>query len=377
MRALLFVCVVAARAAAQEHDAPPARALYLKHCAQCHGESGDGKGVTELEKPARSFQDGGFGYGNTPEALFRTLTFGIPGTPMPSFAGALTEAERKELAAYVITLGPPVVEVKRSETLLVVRDVPLFARGKLPPIVDGAPEIPRGLLVGTPDGFTFEYAVDDVRLLGVRQGAFVERRDWSGRGGDALLPLGKLVHLCGDRGAPGAEFLAECDDERGLVVLESRFHGTRARDDGAHVWRRLVGPGDHGSGRFEMLVDEIVRARSTSIGSGYSRSLAFDALDWPEKGGPRRLAWVAAHRTGAKLVAAGASWCVRSRPEGDVELEWLVNVGYADRFTSDGERVIVEMKPDVLERRRVEVVTLLLPAWTPDVEAAWKAELAR
>ena len=43
----------------------------------------DGNGVTELDRPARSFRDGGFSFGNTPEALFRTISTGIPGTPMP------------------------------------------------------------------------------------------------------------------------------------------------------------------------------------------------------------------------------------------------------------------------------------------------------
>ena len=124
---------------------PTPRELFLKNCAQCHGENGDGNGVQKLDKPARSFKDGGFSYGNTPEALLRTITFGIPGTPMPSFATALTDAQKKDLAAYVITLGPEVVKVEASETRLVVKDAPLFVRGKLPPIVDGAKETVRGL----------------------------------------------------------------------------------------------------------------------------------------------------------------------------------------------------------------------------------------
>src|SRR5262245_58704892 len=112
----LALAVCAAATGAQK--APDARAVKLFHdnCAQCHGDTGDGKGWAQLDRPARSFKDGGFSFGNTPEALFRTITVGIPGTPMPSFDSALGEQQRKLLADYVVTLGPPVEEVKLEDT---------------------------------------------------------------------------------------------------------------------------------------------------------------------------------------------------------------------------------------------------------------------
>ena len=92
-RALLVGSVLASLALARGAPAQDARALFLQHCASCHGETGDGKGTAELDRPARSFRDGGFSHGNTSEAIFRTLTFGIPGTPMPAAPSVLTEAE--------------------------------------------------------------------------------------------------------------------------------------------------------------------------------------------------------------------------------------------------------------------------------------------
>lgn len=189
-------------------DAP---ALFQENCARCHGETGDGQGWAELDRPARSFEDGGFSYGNTPEALFRTISVGIPGTPMPGFDTSNTEAERRALAEYVITLGPEIREVSESETILEVTDRPLVVRGKLPPIADGTVSHPRGLLLGTTDGFTFEYRADDVRLLGVRLGGFVKRSDWTGRGGTALEPLGKVVHLM-EGGKPEPTFTTEAGE---------------------------------------------------------------------------------------------------------------------------------------------------------------------
>jgi len=177
------------------HPEHPARALFLANCAQCHGETGDGKGTTKLDRDARSFQLGGFSYGNTPEALARTITYGIPGSPMPSFEKALKPEQRQQLAEYVLLLGPPAEKTDPKESVLAVQTKPLVVRGKLPPVVEGGPAFPRGVLIGTPEGLSFEYRVDDVHLLAVLKGEFVDRADWRGRGGDALQPLGKAVHL--------------------------------------------------------------------------------------------------------------------------------------------------------------------------------------
>jgi len=151
-----------------------------------------------LARPARSFKDGGFSYGNTHSAILRTITFGIPGTPMPAHAGAVSEAELSALADYVIALGPPREVVEVSDTILQVTDRARVVRGFLPPAVDGAPQRPRGLLIGLTSGVTFEYRADDVRFVAVRQGEFVQRRDWTGRGGAPLLPLGKPSLVCGN-----------------------------------------------------------------------------------------------------------------------------------------------------------------------------------
>lgn len=172
----------------------PTRALFVANCAQCHGEKGDGEGVTQLDRKARSFLDGGFSYGNTKDAILRSITHGIPGTPMPPFEKALTEAQRVELAQYVIAFGPDQIVVDPSESEIVVTDRPVIVRGKLPPIYEGEPEIARGLAIGLPDGFTFEYRTDDVRFVGARAGRFVNRADWGERGGTALEMLGQRVY---------------------------------------------------------------------------------------------------------------------------------------------------------------------------------------
>lgn len=238
-----------------------ARALFIANCASCHGEKGDGEGTTDLDRKARSFKDGGFSFGNTPEALFRTLTTGIPGTPMPGFESALTDDQRRLLADYVVTLGPPPTGVDKQRTEMHVTDMPRFVRGLLPSISGTTAPTIRGLVLGLPSGQSFEYRTDDVRLLGVRQGGFVRRLDWTGRGGAELEPLGKVV-LVIDEGTPESTFKTT-----GGKPIETSFRGTWIDGERAGVVYELLDE----DGKVIATVRESVKSLGTTVGSGYTR----------------------------------------------------------------------------------------------------------
>jgi mono/diheme cytochrome c family protein len=408
---------------AGELDVAAVRALFLANCATCHGENGDGQGATKLEKPARSFKEGGFSYGNTPEALLRTITNGIPGTPMPSFATALKESQRKELARYVISLGPPETKVSEAETILVVRDRPLFVRGKLPAIAEGAPERPRGLFVGTTDGFTFEYRVDDVRLLGVRQGGFVERTDWQDRGGSAQKPLGKLVYLFGG-GNPGPTFAIPDAAGPGSTApaASARFSATFVR--AGQAWIAYVLWADTQPLRTRRAwVEESPRAHASAVGSGFARLFEVEDLgqggryslcassskaarkvdsaavaaagdtspgvDDPEAAKkdrkaisenegyvPKKPAQAATPRAPAVEEAPG-DWIALARADGGFEIELARGLKEGDALELAADEVRVEFRLDPGEKRTLEVVTLLVPAWDADVRAKWTKELQR
>ena len=182
--------------------------IYMMYCAQCHGVKGDGQAMIQLDRPARSFIDGGFSFGNSVEAIAKTTRSGIPGTPMPPFGELLTDEEIILVVEHVRQFAPTLQEVLPNETEMVVGNKPAVVRGMIPPIQDGLQLHPRGLLVGNPDGFTYEYRVDDVRLLAVRQGQFVERTDWTGRGGTPLKPLGLVVVLV-ENGNPNPMFFSK------------------------------------------------------------------------------------------------------------------------------------------------------------------------
>ena len=85
------------------------RGLYRRHCAHCHGVTGDGNGPTApfLNPYPRDYRRGVFkfkstpkGYRPTDEDLRRILINGVPGTAMPSFQ-LLPEDEIDMLVDYV------------------------------------------------------------------------------------------------------------------------------------------------------------------------------------------------------------------------------------------------------------------------------------
>ncbi len=82
-------------------------------CWECHGNSGKGDGEKasglkdELGFPMRpaDLTAGQFKSGPAVEDIFRTMTTGLSGTPMPSFRDALPEADRWALSYYVLSLS--------------------------------------------------------------------------------------------------------------------------------------------------------------------------------------------------------------------------------------------------------------------------------
>lgn len=92
--------------------APPAspeliakgKAVFATTCVPCHGELGDGAGpaAAALEPKPRNFGEP-FKNGDKPENVMGTLTTGLPGTAMVTFA-ALAEEDRWALTYYVLEL---------------------------------------------------------------------------------------------------------------------------------------------------------------------------------------------------------------------------------------------------------------------------------
>ena len=111
------------------------RGLFRKHCAQCHGITGDGLGPAAalLNPYPRDFRRGSFKFKSTPQGakpthsdLVRTIEQGIPGTSMPSMANLAKQTHYdnaiSKLAGYVRFLSIR-GEVERKIMIDLVRDI--------------------------------------------------------------------------------------------------------------------------------------------------------------------------------------------------------------------------------------------------------------
>jgi len=80
-------------------------ALFLRHCALCHGERGDGHGVRRLlSTPPRDLTDPLWRQRTTPESVFRTIREGVPRTPMAAWR-IFSEEQTWSLVAHVLSLA--------------------------------------------------------------------------------------------------------------------------------------------------------------------------------------------------------------------------------------------------------------------------------
>jgi high-affinity iron transporter len=101
--------ITAAFHLAEAPTAPPdpmrGRALFLEHCATCHGESGkaDNARAASLTPHPANFHDPRIGEGLTPLRVASTVRFGITGTAMVPFT-FLSDADRWALGFYVTGL---------------------------------------------------------------------------------------------------------------------------------------------------------------------------------------------------------------------------------------------------------------------------------
>ena len=81
------------------------RELFLNHCAICHGEKADGRGVRQMLSSAPTdFTDRAWQQRSAPTYVYYIIREGKQGTPMPSWK-VLGESESWDLVAYVLSVA--------------------------------------------------------------------------------------------------------------------------------------------------------------------------------------------------------------------------------------------------------------------------------
>ncbi len=126
--------------------------VYTAHCVLCHGEKGDGKGLTGIiaryqkhgvviQLYPRDFTAGMFKFRTTPTGylptdadLLKTVTEGILRSGMPSHED-VSLADRKAVIAYIKTFSPRWTEEEPGEPIKI---------GKVPSYVGTAASVKRG-----------------------------------------------------------------------------------------------------------------------------------------------------------------------------------------------------------------------------------------
>jgi len=84
------------------------KALYAKHCAQCHGDSGKGDGMMADEytpKPA-DLTDAEWKHGSSDGEIFVVIRDGVKKTGMKAFSKKMTTHQIWDVVNYLRSIGP-------------------------------------------------------------------------------------------------------------------------------------------------------------------------------------------------------------------------------------------------------------------------------
>jgi mono/diheme cytochrome c family protein len=103
------------------------KTLYAQNCVACHGEKGDGKGDAaaflapkprDLVTANYRLRSTGAGQLPTDVDLFRSISLGMPGTPMPPWQHMLAAHDRWALVEYLKSFSPRFADTNETRTAL-------------------------------------------------------------------------------------------------------------------------------------------------------------------------------------------------------------------------------------------------------------------
>lgn len=86
-------------------DLAAGRALYARSCASCHGPSGQGDGPAGrgMNPPPPAIGDAATMRDRSPSLMYRVVSVGVGGTPMPAFETTMTPQERWNVVGHVLS----------------------------------------------------------------------------------------------------------------------------------------------------------------------------------------------------------------------------------------------------------------------------------
>lgn len=125
-RAALAVVLLLAAEAAGARDLERGRAVYVEHCAACHGAHLEGQPDWQVRGPdgllpAPPHDASGHTWHHGDDTLFRIVRDGmaalVPGyrTTMPAYAAILSDAEIRDVLAWIRSTWPPRLQAIQAE----------------------------------------------------------------------------------------------------------------------------------------------------------------------------------------------------------------------------------------------------------------------
>jgi mono/diheme cytochrome c family protein len=97
-------------------DPVSGKEIYLKECVSCHGATGMGEGVRAENLPSLPPPVGSLAYSRAvpPTRWFQIITQGRIDKLMPGYGSALSDRQRWDIVAYLMTLGPTSDQVEQG-----------------------------------------------------------------------------------------------------------------------------------------------------------------------------------------------------------------------------------------------------------------------
>jgi mono/diheme cytochrome c family protein len=204
-----------------------ARTLYLKYCAQCHGEKGDGQGdaASRLDPRPRDFTAGKFKIRTTPngalpthEDLVNIIRRGMPYTSMPAWPN-LSDREVSDLADLITTFSPEFSKPENAPKPVSLPSAPRSSKesvelGKKLYVDNGCVRCHGSL--GRGDGPSAPTLVDDwgqpIRAADLTQ-------SWTFRGGSSREDVFRTMST-GLNGTPMPSYLDALKDEQRWAITD-------------------------------------------------------------------------------------------------------------------------------------------------------------
>ncbi|MGQ0642990.1 MAG: FTR1 family protein [Gemmatimonadaceae bacterium] len=104
-------------------DVAAGQRLYQARCASCHGATalGDGPAARGMQPPPPALGSAAAMRDVTPALMYRFVSVGVAGTPMPGFAEVLSTDERWDIIGYLLTLQHPRTAMAQGEGIFALQ----------------------------------------------------------------------------------------------------------------------------------------------------------------------------------------------------------------------------------------------------------------